>query len=74
MAVRAYLKAMMICSIIIISMNLYFPPSTSPVYLMNIELRAFEVKNIIAQFTQTLVRDNISPTYSQVPIPYAGRA
>jgi len=74
MAVRAYLNAMMICSIIIISMNLYFPPSTSPVYLMKIEFRAFEVKNIIAQFTQTLVRDSISPTCSQVPIPFAGRA
>jgi hypothetical protein len=71
--VSPYLKAIMICSIITIIMNLYTLVS-APVYLIRIESRAFEVKKIIAQFTQTLVRERISPIESQRPMPFAGRA
>jgi hypothetical protein len=53
-------------------MNLY--TLVSPVYLIRIESRAFDVKKMIAQFTQTLVKDRISPIESHRPIPLAGKA
>jgi hypothetical protein len=57
-AVRPYLKAIMMCSIITIIINLY-NVMFSPVYFDNIESKAFEVKKIMAQFTHTLVRERI---------------
>jgi hypothetical protein len=55
---RPCLKAIMMCSIITMIINLY-SVMFSPVYFNKIESKALEVKKIIAQFTHTLVRESI---------------